>query len=136
MITVRDIMTTDVVTLPEDSPLRKLGEVLEARGAVGAVVVRDGLVVGVVPAAFFVNAAAERAGEAATSGDAARTVGEVMAPALCTVSPDATLDEAASRMERAGVRRLLVEEGARLVGVLTLSDMAKAAAAGPRAEAG
>lgn len=46
-------------------------------------------------------------------------------PITCT--PDATLNEAAAKMRRNKIRRLLVtDEGGRLVGVLSLADLARA----------
>lgn len=49
---------------------------------------------------------------------------------LVTVTPDATVPEAAERMRRAGVHRVLVVDGDRLAGILSAFDVARAVADG------
>jgi Zn-dependent protease len=53
------------------------------------------------------------------------TVGEVMRHDLeaLTISPDADALEALNKMRREGVSRLLVTEGDRLIGIITLKDL-------------
>jgi CBS domain-containing protein len=59
------------------------------------------------------------------------TVAEVMTQGpLCTVAPDAPVADAARRMLRAGVHRLLVLAGGSLVGIVTTSDIVRAVAEG------
>jgi CBS domain-containing protein len=59
------------------------------------------------------------------------TVAEVMTQGpLCTVAPDAPVTDAARRMLRAGVHRLLVLAGGALVGIVTTSDIVRAVAEG------
>lgn len=45
---VRDVMTTDLVTIGEDDPLDRIAMVFEGRGIKRAPVVRDGKIVGIV----------------------------------------------------------------------------------------
>lgn len=57
------------------------------------------------------------------------TVSEAMtAVPLCSLSPNATVEEAAAFMHRAGVHRVLVMEHGRLVGIVTSMDLAGAVA--------
>jgi len=51
-----------------------------------------------------------------------------MSRALCTVTPGTDVYEAAGYMDRAGVHRLLVQQGRRLVGILTSRDLVRAVA--------
>lgn len=53
------------------------------------------------------------------------TVGEFQSRHVCTIGPDATCHEAVKQMEKHGIRRLLVADGGRLVGVLSLGDLAE-----------
>ena len=54
-------------------------------------------------------------------------VQECMTPRPITIGPEADLEEAAVLMESLAVHRLLVVEGGRLVGVLSLKDIARRA---------
>ena len=56
------------------------------------------------------------------------TVEEVMTTKLSSVSPEATVREAAEFMLRSGVHRVLVMDDGVLVGVLSTTDIVKAAA--------
>lgn len=56
------------------------------------------------------------------------TADEIMTTRLSTVSPDATVRDAARYMLRHGVHRVLVMEDSHLVGVLSTTDIVKAVA--------
>jgi len=59
------------------------------------------------------------------------TVAEVMTQLpLCTVAPEASVADAARRMLRAGVHRLLVMVGDALAGIMTTTDIVRAVADG------
>jgi CBS domain-containing protein len=58
------------------------------------------------------------------------TVAEVMTRHLCVVRPDATVSAAADYMLRAGVHRVLVVDGGKLLGILTTTDYVRAVAQG------
>jgi hypothetical protein len=58
------------------------------------------------------------------------TVAEVMSRSLCAVRADATATSAAEYLLRAGVHRVLVLEGGKLVGILTTTDYVRAVAQG------
>lgn len=55
------------------------------------------------------------------------SVASCMAQQVKTVAPDAELEEAAKMMEEASVHRLPVIQDGRLVGILALTDIARAA---------
>lgn len=61
---------------------------------------------------------------------AEHSVAEAMSRNVVSVSPGDDLHEAAQRMEQAGVHRLLVMDGALLIGILTTSDVTRAVAEG------
>jgi CBS domain-containing protein len=64
------------------------------------------------------------------------TVSEVMTRVIFTVDANASVQEAADRMEREHVHRLLVEENGGLVGVLSAWDVVRAVARGDLVVAG
>ena len=53
------------------------------------------------------------------------TVGDIMSRGVVTASPESEVSDAARRMGRGQVRRLPVVEGGKLVGMLSLADMAR-----------
>jgi CBS domain-containing protein len=137
---VLDVMTTDVLTVGSETPLREVAALLASRRISGLPVVDEGRVVGVVsegdilakergpssgqPAWFAVlfedRAAAELKLEARTAGTA------MTAPAL-TIAPDRTVAEAAGVMVDEGVNRLpVVNAEGELVGIVTRADLVRA----------
>lgn len=63
-------------------------------------------------------------------------VSDVMTTDLVSVSPDADIKEVSGKMQEAQVRRVLVTEGTRLVGVISTADLARASAHSRRDEMG
>jgi CBS domain-containing protein len=173
MVTVRDIMTKDPVTLEVDATLRQAVEVLQGAGVTGAPVVSGRRLVGVLsgtdilelevsspgvpperqeilewgdldtpakeedgeefPGAFFVDRWADSEADVWSRFSETdspewdrleeHTVGEVMTRGVVTVTPGATVAEAARRMLDRGVHRVLVVEGEALVGIVTSFDI-------------
>ena len=61
---------------------------------------------------------------------------DVMTTDLVSVSPDADIKEVSREMQNAQVRRVLVTDGSRLVGVISTADLARASAHSRRDEMG
>jgi CBS domain-containing protein len=57
------------------------------------------------------------------------TTAEVMSRSICSVGPETGIAEAAGFMLTAGIHRLLVVEGEKLLGILTTMDIVRAVAA-------
>jgi CBS domain-containing protein len=139
MIRLRDIMTKDVFTVSPDLSIRETAEMFASRHIGGAPVVDDReKVIGVITAADILEFASGMGGEPPEIGEALdqnefdrHTVEEAMTRApLHTLGPDATAREAATIMQDAGIHRILVMEGDRLLGVVSTLDLAKAVADG------
>ena len=120
---VRHAMTEDPKAL---SPDRSAGDAagLMAQFDVGSIpVVEDDHVVGIVTDRdIVVRVIAKRKDPSEVRLD------EIFTKAIETVSPDVELSDARTLMERARVRRLPVVKDGRLVGVLSLGDVAVALA--------
>ena len=92
-----------------------------------------------VPSAFFselwsdAGAALEARCQQAASAEwdplVEHTVAEVMTRRVCSLPPSATVEAAVEYMARAGVHRVLVMDGARLVGIVSTHDIVRAVAA-------
>ena len=143
MQTVRDAMTTHVLTVRTDTPLKDVARALIDAGISGLPVVDDrGRVAGVVSEADFLikgqgaqsvhhRPLARLLGESATTREqlskvAARSAGEAMTAPAVTIAPTRSLQEAAGLMTAHGINRLPVVEDGRLVGILTRADLVRA----------
>jgi CBS domain-containing protein len=148
----RDLMTQDVITVPPGTPVLAIARLLADRGISAVPVVQaDGRVAGVVteadlirrlageddkPAGWFASLFAnqERDAEryARTHG---LTAADVMTAALVTCDPDMLASSVAHMMEERGIRRVLVTQDGRLVGLVSRADLLRALVA-PAPEGG
>ena len=55
-------------------------------------------------------------------------IGDVMTSAIVSVAPDADVHDVSRRMQQSQVRRVLVVDGNRLVGIVSTADLARASA--------
>jgi CBS domain-containing protein len=112
---VKDVMTMGVVVAHPTTPVKQVAGLLADHGLSALPVVDGrGRVLGVVSEADLLGNR-QRHGD----GPAAATASEVMASPAVTVTPQATVTEAARRMQAGGVKRLPVVAGSgRLVGIV------------------
>jgi CBS domain-containing protein len=123
MAKIRDVMTENVVSCsPDDTAIDAARRMAEAD--VGPIPVVDGdRLVGIVTDRdIVVRSVAEGRDPASTP------LREIMSTDLVTVSPDDDLTSALRLMAQHQVRRLLVTEGDRLLGIVAQADVARAAA--------
>ena len=136
---VVDLMASEVISVRRETPLRDAARVMVEKGISGLPVTdEDGALVGVISEGDFLRKEVDRGdvfgqgllGVLFDSRDSladAETVGEVMSDNIFTVSPDASLVEAARTMTTHGVKRLpVVTREGRLVGVISRRDVVAA----------
>jgi CBS domain-containing protein len=138
---VRDVMTSPVLSVTPDTPVRDALRLMLDKRISGLPVVDEvGMLVGLVSEGDFLRRSElgtekrrswfdflrghGRAAEAYAHSHG-RTVGEVMSREVVTVSHNAPLEEAVGLMEKRHVRRLPVTDGAAL-GIVTRSDILRA----------
>ncbi len=147
-IVAKDLMSSDVMTVPEDLPVDALADFFLDNEITGAPVANeDGAVSGVVSVVDVARIRAEPEEEAwetltptyydraedpqigkdgirifHVSGDTKR-VRDIMNSQLHSVGENATVPEIANSMIRNHIHRLLVIEANRLVGVISTSDL-------------
>jgi CBS domain-containing protein len=139
----RDIMTTDPITVPPDTPLEAVAALMADRGISGLPVVdEEGRLVGLVtdgdlmrrlsakedkPASFFAALLVATADQAMAYARAhGRRVRDVMSFNLATVNEDATVEEVAHILESKRIRRVPVLRDGILVGVVSRADLLRA----------
>jgi CBS domain-containing protein len=117
-VLVREVMTESVVTAAPGSTVREVAELMRERN-VGSVV----LVEGERPVGFVTDRDLTISVLADGRDGSDRAADHGSAPVV-TVDPALELGEAAELMIRHAVRRLVVSEDARLIGIVTLDDIA------------
>ena len=135
---VADVMTTGVVTVPPETPLKEVAALLHRCGISGAPVVDDaGRVLGVVSEADILaqergprprpRLARVRGRDDAERKSGARTAGEAMTSPAIAIAPWRRVDAAAATMLDRGVNRLpVLDSHGRLVGIVTRADLVRA----------
>lgn len=115
---VRDVMTTDVVTVDVDATLRAAIGRLLAEGVGSVVVTDDGTPVGLVTETDALRALHEN--EAAPSDVGVRDLAH---PPVVTTDADRTVQGVAETMAKRDVKKVLVTEDLDIVGIVTLTDI-------------
>lgn len=143
LMTVRDVMTTPVISVTVTTPLKDVARLLVDHRISGVPVVDpDGTVVGVVSEAdFLVKEGGREAGRRRWFGrivgesresaerDAkigAITAGEAMTSPAATIPADRSTTEAAALMVDRAVNRLPVVEDGKLIGIVSRADLVRA----------
>jgi CBS domain-containing protein len=137
---VEDVMTRDVKTVSPATSLRQVAAALAGLQVSGLPVVDGDRVVGVISEADILI---KERGETPSRGGLlglllddrseveaklhATTAGEAMTAPAITIGPRSTITEAAARMIDEGVNRLpVVDDGGKLVGIITRADLVQA----------
>jgi len=135
---VRDLMTTDPITTTADAPLKEAARIMVREKISGLPVMEGNKLVGIVTEGDFLRQEANRDQPYRLSllealfGDGAaepavETVGEVMTEPVITITPDATISEAARVMSHRKVKRLpVVDDEDNLIGVISRADVVNA----------
>ena len=116
---VKDIMTSPVVTVPEDAPVDKTAQLM-SNDRLGCIIVtsKDGKALGIITESDLVRRVLAK-----NIRPSKLTAKEVMSTPLITVDPDEVLTETARRMSKLDVRRLGVMYKGNLVGIISSKDI-------------
>jgi CBS domain-containing protein len=139
-VRVAEIMTTEVLTVTPETPLKQVAEILARRGISGAPVVDEEMhVLGVVSEADIIVRESRvrqpdalsrmmlRRSNSMATKRAARTAGEAMTLPAITLTPSRRVDVAAALMLDRGINRLpIVDAQGVLVGIVTRADLVEA----------
>jgi CBS domain-containing protein len=122
-IQVKEIMTTQITSLPIDRSVREAAELM-SRADVGSILVfADGAPIGIVTERDIVRKIV------AEGIDASKVlVADVMSTPLVTVPSAATIEEASEKMTTFKIRYLPVVEEEEVIGIVAVKDIALALA--------
>ena len=139
MLTAADVMTSDVVSVEPDTPVRDIAELLYSRRISGVPVVENGQVIGIVSEGDLIGHVAAIgeprrswwlslfADESLSARDYAKTHGrtarDVMTASVVSVEETATLAEMARLVERHRIKRVPVLRDGKLIGIVTRGNL-------------
>ncbi len=118
MLTVKDIMNTDVKTIGPQETVQKAAEIMR-EFRIGSLIVTKGTqLVGIVTERDILNSVV------AEAGDAARMrVKEIMTRDVIMVSPEMEIEEAVDLMMEKRIKKLPVVSNDSLIGIVTVTDI-------------
>jgi CBS domain-containing protein len=116
-VLIAEVMTELVVTAEPDRTVREVAAIMRDRNVGSVVLLRDGGPVGIVTDRDLALSVL------ADGRDPSGAVADHASSPVIHAAPDMEVDEAASLMVRHGIRRLVVLDGQRLAGIVTLDDL-------------
>ena len=145
MITAKDIMTTDVVTVDPETSVKEAANLMSEQDISGLPVVLDGKLVGIVTEndliikdkklhfpeyinvlGGYIYVESYKKFKEEFKKFTAVKVKELMTEDVITVSPDDTIQDLATKMHQENVNRLpVVDNSGQLIGIVTRANIVK-----------
>ena len=116
---IRDIMEKDVITIDNDKTAQDAAKIIAENDISFLVVMNDGIPQGVLSESDFVRRIAVEDKKSSQV-----LVSEIMSYKFRSVGPTTTIEDAIQKMLNKNIRRLLVLDNEKLVGVVTQTDLA------------
>jgi len=117
---VEDVMVKEVITIDEHSTVKEAAEVMNKFEIGCLIAVRKGKAMGIVTERDLLKRVV------AEAKDATKTeVKDIMSSPVVVVEPSTDLEEAVKLMFQMKIKKLPVVDGKRLVGLISLTDIAR-----------
>ena len=117
---VRDIMIKDLLTISENESALKAAQVMTEKGVSSLIVLANDQPIGIVTERDFIKKICVK--ELKVSSVRVR---DMMSRIRTSASPDTPIDVAVQRMVNNRIRRLPIFENGKVVGIITVTDLAK-----------
>jgi CBS domain-containing protein len=117
---VRDIMTKQIVMIDHDKSALEAAKIMAEKGISSVFVVMNGDPVGIVSERDFIKKICAKELPIAQV-----KIGDIMSKILTTADPEMPIAVAVQRMANHKIRRLPIMEGGKLVGIITVTDLAR-----------
>ena len=117
---VRDIMTKEIVMIDGTETALEGAKLMTEKGISSLFVVKDAVPVGIVTERDFIKKVCAK--------DIPITkvkIFDIMSKILTTAEPETPIEVAVQRMVNHKIRRLPIIEGGKIVGIITVTDLAK-----------
>lgn len=117
---VRDIMTKQIVMIDHDKSALEAAKTMAEKGISSVFVVKDGQPVGIVSERDFIKKICAKELPIAQV-----KIADIMSKILTTADPETPIEVAVQRMVNHKIRRLPIMDNGKLVGIITVTDLAK-----------
>jgi CBS domain-containing protein len=117
---VRDVMVSEVITVDEDSTVKEAVDVMNEFQIGSLIVLEKGKAKGIVTERDFLRRVTAEAKDIMNT-----KVKEIMTTPLVVVEPGTDLEEAMKLMFKNKIKKLAVVDSNKLVGIVTLTDIAR-----------
>ena len=117
---VRDVMVREVITVDENSTVKEAVDIMNEFQIGSLIVLQKGKAVGIVTERDFLRRVISRGKDAMNV-----EVKEIMTTPLVVVEPSTDLEQAVRLMFKKKIKKLAVIDANKLVGIVTLTDIAR-----------
>jgi len=117
---VRDVMVREVITADENSTVKEAVDIMNEFQIGSLIVLQKGKAVGIVTERDFLRRVISRGKDAMNV-----EVKEIMTTPLVVVEPSSDLEQAVRLMFKKKIKKLAVVDANKLVGIVTLTDIAR-----------
>ena len=117
---VRDIMIKDLLTISENETALKAAQVMTEKGVSSLIVLANDQPIGIVTERDFIKKICVKELKVSSV-----RIGNMMSKIRTSASPDTPIDVAVQRMVNNRIRRLPIIENGKVVGIITVTDLAK-----------
>ena len=116
---IRDIMEKDVITIENDKTAQDAAKIIAEKDISFLVIMNEGSPQGVLSESDFVRKVAAEDKKASEI-----KMSEIMSYKFRSVGPTTTIEDAIQKMLNNNIRRLIIIDDEKLVGVITQTDLA------------
>jgi len=116
---VKDVMKKNVITIDSSMTIKDAASMMDDANVGCIIITKNNIPSGILTERDFVKRIAAKNKALSTP------VSEVMSSPLIMIEPEETVWEAAETMKQKGVHKLPVQEGNKVIGIITTTDIVK-----------
>jgi CBS domain-containing protein len=117
---VRDIMTKDIVTIDEGETALEAARIMSQKGISSLIVVKDEVPKGIITERDFIKKICAKQLEISQV-----KITSIMSRIRTVADPDTPIEVSVQRMAYRGIRRLPIMQEGKVVGIITVTDLAR-----------
>ena len=125
---VKDVMNKELVTVDSTTTIKEAAKLMDKQDVGCVIVLRDNKPIGIITERDFVKRIA------AVEKPLSSSVSDVMSSPLISIEAGETIWEAAQIMKIKNIHKLPIQEGEKIIGIVTTSDIVKTCSVGSDSE--